>query len=133
MENDLKKRIEEEMNVDYGDALERNFDVAKLFIGITPTGKVDVKVKNDLINDDIIALYLIGKQYAKVAGRSQTDEVSNKELMEELGMPLGSTVGSLKRLRDSGKIIQIRDGVHKIKPNIIESILISIKNKLSKR
>lgn len=133
MESDLKRRVEEEMSVNYEDALERNFDIAKLFIGITPTGKVDIKVKNELINDDIVALYLIGKQYAKVAGKSETDEVSNKEIMDELGMPLGSAVGSLKRLRDSGKIIQLKEGIHKIKLNAIESILINIKNKISKR
>lgn len=133
MESDLKKKVEEEMSVNYEDALERNFDTAKLFIGITSTGKVDIKVKNELINDDIVALYLIGKQYAKVAGKAETDEVSNKEIMDELGMPLGSAVSSLKRLRDSGKAMQLKEGVHKIKPNTIEPILIAIKNKLSKK
>ena len=131
MTSNLKQRIDEEMTVDYGDALERNFELAKLYIGITPKGKLDIKVKNALGNDDIVALYLIGKQYAKVAERTETNEVLNKELMDELQMPLGSVVGSLKRLRDSGKVTQVKEGVHRIKSNSIEPILTSIKNKVS--
>lgn len=129
-EEDLKNRILNEMRVDYGDALERNFDLAKQFIGITKNGKIDVKFKTKLPNDDNIMLYLIGKLYANAAGLSETQEVTNRELMDELGMPLGSVVTSLKRLRDSHRIIQIKDGLHKVRVNEIEKALDSIKNKL---
>ena len=45
--HNLKERISEEMTVDYSSALEKNFDLAKQFIGITKAGKVDIFVKNN--------------------------------------------------------------------------------------
>jgi len=132
-ENSLKNRIHEEMTVDYYNSLEKNFDLAKQIVRITKTGKVDVLFKNDLNGKEQILSYLIGKLYAKEAGLSSTDDVTNKELMEELGILEGSLYPWLKSLRDENKIRQSkREGysVHSIPVNLLEKTLKEITTKL---
>lgn len=132
--NGLKKRILEEMTVNYANALERNFELANKFISTTSEGKVDVSVKDKISNKEKIALYLIGKLYAKTAKLSETDAVGNEELMNELSMPDGSVRRTLKELRDEGTIIRTKEGnnvFHSIKLNLIERILKSINEKTS--
>ena len=135
LNNSLKKKILEEMTVGYANALEKNFDLAKQFIRITQDGKVDVIVKDRVNGKEKILLYLIGKLYAKEAGFSPTDDVGNKELMDELGIPRGSLLPWLKELRDKNRIKQIKKGKtvrHRIPINIVEKTLKSIERKLKK-
>ena len=134
-DSDLKKRIIEEMTVDYSNALEKNFDLAKQFIRITKEGKVDILFKDKLNGMEQILLYLIGKLYAKEAGFIATDDVGNKELKDELGVPEGSLLPWLKELRDKKKIKQIKKGRythHSIPGNLVERTLKNIEKKLNK-
>jgi len=132
-DSDLKKRIIEEMTVDYSNALEKNFDLAKQFIRITKEGKVDILFKDKLNGMEQILLYLIGKLYAKEAGFIATDDVGNKELKDELGVPEGSLLPWLKELRDKKKIKQIKKGRythHSIPGNLVERTLKNIEKKV---
>lgn len=134
-ENGLKKMIIEEMTVDYSNALEKIFDLAKQFIRITKNGKVDILFKDKLSGKEKILLYLIGKLYAKEAGFAATDDVGNKELMDELGTPKGSLLPWLKDLRDKNKIKQVKKGRythHNIPVNLVERTLKSTERKLKK-
>lgn len=131
----LKQKIIEEMTVDYANTLEKNFDLAKQFIRITRGGRVDVIFKEKLSGKDQILLYLIGKLYAKEAGFIATDDVGNKELMDELGAPEGSLLPWLKELRDKNRIKQIkkeRYTYHSIPINLVEKTLKNIEKKLNK-
>jgi hypothetical protein len=133
--DDLKKRIIEEMTVDYSSALEKNFDLAKQFVRITKEGKVDVQFREKLTGQQRMLLYLIGKLYAKEAGLTATDDVGNKELMNELGIPEGSLLPWLKALREKKKIKQVKRGRyahHGISLNVVEKTLTSIEKKLKK-
>ncbi len=126
MQDNLKRRIMDEMVVDYASALEKNFDLAKRFIRITKDGRVDILVKAKLVVRDNIALYLIGKLYAREAGFTASDEVNNEELLNELGIPSGSLLPGLKELRDKTIIKTIkREGLsyHVIQPNVVEKKL----------
>lgn len=132
---DLKKKIIEEMSVEYSNALEKNFDLAKQFIRITKEGKVDIIFKDKMGGKEQILLYLIGKLYAKEAGFTVTDDVGNKELLEELGIPEGSLLPWLKDLRDKNKIKQVKKGRyshHIIPVNLVERTLKSIERKIKK-
>jgi hypothetical protein len=123
------------MTVDYSSALEKNFDLAKQFIRVTKAGKVDILVKDRLNGEEQILLYLIGKLYAKEAGFVPAEEVSNKEFLEELGVPEGSLLPWLKDLRDTNKIRQVKRGrytYHLIAPNLVERTLKSVENKIRK-
>ena len=129
---DLKKRIREEMTVNYIDVLERNLERVKKYILVTNEGKIDLLIKDEVENKEKILLYLIGKMYAKVAELSETEQVGNKELITELSMPEGSVKPILKSLREKGKINHIKEGknvFHSIKPNLIERILKSLNEK----
>ena len=133
-ENNLKKRIMEEMTVDYSSALEKNFDLAKQFIRITKDGRVDVLVKDKLTGKDTILLYLIGKLYAKEAGVAVADDAGNREFMDELGIPEGSLLPWLKDLRDGNDIKPIKKGRfthHTIALNVVEKTLKRIGKKIS--
>lgn len=131
--NDLRKKIIEQMTVDYSNALEKNFDLAKQFIRITKDGKVDILFKDELGGKEQILLYLIGKLYAKEAGFTATEDVGNKELLQGLGIPKGSLLPWLKELRDKGKIKQVKKEryKHHVMPiNLVEKTLKSIERKV---
>ena len=133
--DNLKTRIIEEMTTGYSSALEKNFDLAKQFIGITKEGKVDIPAKDKFVGEEQILLYLIGKLYAKEGGFATTDEVGNKELLDELGIPEGSLLPWLKNLRDTNKIKQVKKGrntYHVIPQNLVERILKSAEAKVKK-
>ncbi len=133
MDEELKKRIQEEMTVDYSNAVSKNFNLAIKFIRITKEGKIDVIVKEKIIVNEQILLYLIGKLYSQKAGYSNTDEVGNQELMDELGIPKGTVLPALKELRDKNKIKPLRKGrytYHIILINVVEKTLRSIEEKL---
>ena len=109
---DLKKRILEEMTVDYSKVLEQNFELAKQFIRLTKEGNVEILVKEGVTGEEKILLYLIGKLYTKEAGITSTEDVGNQEFMDNLGIPVGSLLPWLKSLRDENKIKQIRRERH---------------------
>ncbi len=125
-QEDLKKKIMQEMTVSYANMLEKNFDLAKEFIRITSTGTVEVLNKEKISGTDKILLYLIGKRYAKEADFSKTELVTNKELQNELGIKIGSLLPWLKRLRDTNQISGDK-GSQSIPISAIESTLKRIK------
>lgn len=129
----LKERIREEMMADYANILERNFELAKQFIHVTQDGKVDVLLKDKLTGKEQILLYLIGKLYARQADYAPTEDVGNKELANELGIPMGSLLPWLKDLRDSNKIRPVKRGRytnHVIPVNLVERVLKSVDKKI---
>lgn len=129
----LKRKIIEEMTVQYSGTLEKNFDLAKQFIRITKDGRVDILVKDKVSGQDRILLYLIGKLYAKEAGLASSDSVGNKELMNELGIPEGSLLPWLMALRKKPCIKQIKEEkqvAHYIPINLVELVLKTIEKKL---
>ncbi len=131
----LRKRILQEMTVDYSKVLEGNFGLAKQFIRLTKEGDVEILVKEKVTGQERILLYLIGKLYAKEAGLTSSDEVGNQELMENLGMPQGSLLPWLKGLRDENKIKQIkreRHTYHTIPISLVGKTLKQIDKKLKK-
>lgn len=132
---ELKRRIMDEMLTDHYNALDKNFDIAKKFVGVTNEGKVDVKVKEDLNGKYQILLYLIGKLYAKEAGLTDTEAVGSKELMNELGILEGSLRPWIKELRDKNKIKPVKKDryTHYVIPtNLIETTLKEVMGKIEK-
>lgn len=133
MAEDFRNRILKEMTTNFANALERNFEMAKKFVNITQNGKIHIIIdKEKLGGRGQILLYCIGKLYAKEAGVSESEGVSNKELMEELGLPQGSVLPWVKDLRDKKRIITLDSGAHTISVNMIEKSLKEIDEKLKK-
>lgn len=135
-ENTLKKKILEEMTTDYSNNLEKNFGLAKQFIRVTKEGTVDILMKDQMSGKEQILLYLIGKMYAKEGGLASTDEVGNEELMAQLGVPIGSLLPSVKELRDSNKIKQVKREkrvYYTLPVNLIEHTLRSVEKKVQKK
>jgi len=132
---DLKQKIIAEMTVDHATALEKNFDLAKQFIRITPKGNIEILDKDKYKSKDLVMLYLIGKLYAKEAELAGDASVENKELLDELGMPKGSLDPALKELSDKKKIRKIKKGrhaYHNIPINLVERTLKSLAKKSDK-
>ena len=132
----LKQRILEEMTVNYSSNLEKNFDIAKRFIRITPDGFVEVLVRDKLGGKDQIVLYLIGKMYAKEVGYVSDEYVGNGELLERLGFPVGSLLPFLKELREQNLVRQVKrenNVFHTVPPAKIEEILSTVDKKLAVR
>ena len=135
-EVDFKRRILAEMTVSYSSNLEKNFELAKQFIRLTPEGTVDVLVRDKLPGKEQILLYLVGKMYAKEAGYVTDENVGNNELLERLGFPVGSLLPFLKELRDENLIRQVKrenNVHHDVPPALVEEILNSVNKKLGKK
>ena len=133
-ENDLKSRILSEMTSDYTNILDRNFNIAKQFMRLSKDGKVEVIIRDKLTGPEQILVYMIGKLYAKEAGLADSDDVSSKELLDELGIIENSLWPWLKELRDNKQIKQIRVGKfknHYIQINMVERILKEIEKKIA--
>lgn len=131
----LKEKILAEMTSNYTNSLDKNFELAKKFIRITPEGYVEVLAKDKISGKEQILLYLIGKIYAKEAGLTLSEEVDNGEFMKELGIPIGSILPHLKYLKKENKIRPIRRGKivkHAISINIVEKTLNEIDIKIAK-
>ena len=132
--DELAKKIFDTMVVDHSDALEKNFGLASKFIKITKEGKVDVIVKSQLTGPEKIAMYLIGKLYAKRAGLTATEYTKNEELMNELGIGYTSLLPWLKTLRDNN-IIKAgksdgRESTHAVLLNAVERMLSNVDKKM---
>jgi hypothetical protein len=119
-------KIRKEMVADYSDALEKNFEKVKQFIKLTDNGKVDIINKEKVKGKDRILLYFIGKLYSKRAGFTDTENVTNKELLDELGIPEGSLRPWLKSLREEKKIKQMKPNTHSILLNVVERTINSM-------
>jgi len=133
--SELKRRILEEMTVNYSAKLEKNFELAKHFVRLTPEGTVDVLVREKLPGKEQILLYLIGKMYAKEAGYVTDENVGNDELLQQLGFPTGSLLPFLKELRDENLVRQVKreNHVYHAVPSVkVEEILNKIESKLAK-
>lgn len=133
--NDLRSRILDEMTVDYASALEKNFNLAKQFIRVTTDGRVEVLVKERVPQKEQILLYLVGKLYAREAGLAASAQVSNAELMEELGMPKGSVLPALKELRDANRIERSKSGrtvYHSVAVSMVERAVRMVEDRLTK-
>ena len=136
MQNDkenLRKRILEEMTIDYSKVLEQNFDLARQFIRLTKEGDVEILVKEKATGEERIQLYLIGKLYAKEAGLTSTEDVGNQEFMDNLGIPSGSLLPWLESLRDENKIKQVkreRHTYHSIPIGLVAKTLKVIEKKI---
>jgi len=132
-EDELREKILNEMVVDYSDALEKNYALAKKFVRITKDGKVDILFKDKLTGTEKISLYLIGKLYAKRAGLTENEYVNNKELIDEIGIPMNSLLPWLKTLRDKNIVYTKSNGretSHTIMINAVEPILNTINEKI---
>ena len=131
--NQLKRRIKEEMTINYKNILEKNFDFANKMIKVSEDGRTDIIISDkDIIIEDQILLYLIGKLYAKEVGYIEHGEATRIELLTELGISENSIGPILSRLKDKG-MIKTRKEKNKpyfsVKMNLVRKILNSINDK----
>src|SRR5690349_8234726 len=108
--NSLKERILSEMKVDHSNSLDKNFERAAKLIGITQTGTIEFRISKEKLKVDLqVLLYLAGKQFAFAGELSKTNSATQEELCNELGMLGGTLRPAIKRLKDKGKIKNIKD------------------------
>ncbi|MEM2175602.1 MAG: hypothetical protein QXI58_08305 [Candidatus Micrarchaeia archaeon] len=119
-EYELKKWIEKELIISGGGETLSNIldpikEDVKNFIRLTKDGNIYLlPATQELPKYYQIYLYFIGKAYSYVANLSNSDEVTNKELENNLRLPEGTVKGSLKVLRESDWIFSLKPGLHKL-------------------
>ena len=132
-EKGLRERITSEMVADHADALERNYEIAKKWIRLTTAGKVEIPQKERLTAKEQVQLYVVGKLYAAEADLSESVSVANDEFLEELGLPRGTLLPTLKELRDGRRIERIKEEgkiKHYMPRNMVERFLGDVDKKL---
>lgn len=112
--SDLKDWIAKEMTVDVAAELTKYKERIRDLIQLTTTGDVIVR-KPDLTVKQRILLYLIGKVYSKTAGYSLTDTVTNKEIIDALGLKEGTAKFTLHELRGEGLVTSPEEGIHQVR------------------
>ncbi len=140
MEKSLKEKILNELTEKEGQGavsqerimanyniLDKNLELAKKLITITEEGKVKILINKDKLNDlEKIALYLVGKAYAKHQGFTESEYATYDELSSELNIPKKSIGTEIRELRYKEKVIPCRIGrkvVYAIAPDAIELAL----------
>jgi biotin operon repressor len=101
-------------------------DDARELVTIRENGKITIRRYNLTAKLQILS-YLIGAAYAKIAETRQDDAVSNKELIEELGLKEGTVKPTLAKLREEGQIVQKTEGLHRIDYRKLKDIITDIK------
>jgi hypothetical protein len=91
--------VKKELMANQDDELSANKDRIKGLIRLTAEGTVLIQDRRRTAWEQI-GLYYVGVAYARIAGLRQTDQVTNKEIAEKLGMPEGTVHPSVKDLRD---------------------------------
>jgi len=122
MSDELAAWVKKEMMSDDADELNRNKERAREYVRLTSDGGVII-TRRGLTARLEIALFYIGLAYAKVAGLREDDVVSNKEVVDRLGLPDGTVHPKIKELRDGHYIEQVKDGTHRIIPRRISELL----------
>jgi hypothetical protein len=98
-ETALAAWVKKELMANQEDELTANKDRIKELIRLTADGTVLIENRRRTAWDQI-GLYYVGAAYAKIAGLRETDQATNKEIAEKLGMPEGTVHPSVKDLRD---------------------------------
>jgi len=133
-EKGLKQQILQNMVTNHKDALKRHYERAIKWISLTKTGKVVIIAKGNLTAKQKVLLYLLGKLYAAEAELCEDPFVANEEFLEELGMPKGTLLPVLKRLRDGNVIKRTKQNgkvKHYLAKNRIESFLDELEESLN--
>ncbi len=128
----LKANSQEQVKANK-EILEQNFALAKEFIRVTKEGKVKILVNNNMFTEqEKIAMYLIGKQYAKYAGLAESEYVSVRELSSELNIPRKAVAARAAELRNKNIIAdraEHENSGYAILPDAIGVVLTAIKAK----
>jgi hypothetical protein len=121
------------MTVDEESVLSQQKDLVARFLGLTSDGRVFLRLAKDkLTTTEQVALYLVGKIYANVAGYSESVDASNDELGRELGMPGGSVRRVTMELRKAGVIATTERGSQRVILNALPAILNRIGERIGK-
>ena len=131
--NDLRRKILDELVINETlekEYLDKYLGLIKKFIRIDREGNIILQTLE--ISDKYkITLYLIGAIYAKYAELRDTEHVTNKELIDNLGMKKGTVEGRLTELRKDNWVVQISRGVHKINIIKLQEIVTKIEENLN--
>jgi DNA-binding transcriptional ArsR family regulator len=109
------------MTVDIENELVKHREKVKTLVQLTTSGDVILK-QTGLTAKQKILITLIGRVYSKFAGYSD-DCVTNRELVERLGLPEGTMKYTLHELRKEGLVMSLQEGVHQIRMASIGLVL----------
>jgi predicted transcriptional regulator len=102
------------MTVDIESLLLKHKEMIKKHVKLATSGEVILQ-KTNLTAKQKVLMYLIGKLYSKIAGYSEKESVTNKDLVRALGINENTVKVSLFDLRKEGFIIPNEEGVHQVR------------------
>jgi hypothetical protein len=128
----LQDWVRREMTLEKTDLLVSVKERVARLLGVSTDGAVGFKLTAEQLTglnaQERILLYMIGKLYAKAAGYTQEESVSNSELTADLGMPEGTVKSQLKVLRDARYVNSDGRGIHSLARNRMLEVLSQIEN-----
>lgn len=127
-----KKEILEDLIYDENLEFERVVPKVKKIVQVRGSGEpVIVCNREKLSQREIIAVYLIGKYFAKELELNENNSAANKEIAEALRLDVSVVGARIKDLRDDGLVEKVSRGKHKIVTVKLEKFLDNLINKLS--
>jgi len=90
----------------------------------TESGRVVLKPGfNDLDTRRKVLAFLLGMKAASLLGKVETEAVTNKDIIQQTGMPTGTVNPKLKELRDRRLVSQSATGLHYVAPHQVTAAI----------
>jgi uncharacterized membrane protein YcgQ (UPF0703/DUF1980 family) len=128
-----KKKILEEIIMKEEDVLSNLKTLVQLsrsFLKVEETtGRVVLTEKYSFTNSEKVFLILVGKYFAKHYEILESEVVSNKEVSEDLGVPVTTLSGPLGELVEKHTVEKCDRGQYKVNPHKVEATLQKLKQK----
>lgn len=90
----------------------------------TETGRVVLKPGfNELDTRRKVLAFLLGMKAASLLGKTENEAVTNKDVIQQTGMPSGTVNPKLKELRDRRLVSQSTTGLHYVAPHQVTAAI----------
>jgi hypothetical protein len=131
-EKGLAAWIKEKMTVDEMAIIEMNKEIIAKLVGITKEGKVLLIVdKSKLKGQQIVTLYLVGKMMSKIAGYTDSASARLAEIVDNMGVPMGTVGRCLRELENAGIARKSDEGGYEIVLSSLASFLNNVRGVVS--
>jgi hypothetical protein len=110
----LREKVVQKLLIDKVAVLDELIDMSAVHINLEASGKVHIKNPENKTGAELIALVLVGKKLANLAGLCSSDLVGIDEVVETTGQVLNVATARLSELKRDGIVQNPSRGAYRI-------------------